>query len=125
MSRPRHMRTERAAEAHAGFHDLLRSYRLRAGLSQVRLAKLAGIDRSFLNRLESGDRCPSRIVVLRLARALGLDERDRAALLFAAGYAPVRAPLDRQAELRSLAEELQRLVMTILVYLDGIDHDES
>ena len=120
MSMGRHTGTERVATG-TGFHVLLRSYRLRAGLSQVRLAELAGLDRSFLNRLESGQRCPSRMVVLRLARALGLDERDRAALLFAAGYAPVRALLD----LRSLAEELQRLAMTMLAYLDGVAHDQD
>lgn len=124
MSMRRHTGT-RSVPVGTGFHALLRSYRLRAGLSQVRLAELAGIDRSFLNRLESGQRRPSRMVVLRLARALGLDERDRAALLFAAGYAPVRAPLDRHAQLRSLAEELQRLAMTILIYLDGVDYDEA
>lgn len=97
-----------------GFHELLRAYRARSGLSQVRLAAAAGIDRSFLSRLENGQRWPSRVVVLRLARPLGLDDADRAALLMAAGYSPLRIPHD----LRSLAAELERLVEVVFATLE-------
>lgn len=75
------------------FPALLKTYRERAGLSQVRLAQRAGIDRSYLNRLESGHRLPSRRTVLRLADALGLDPTERDQFLLAGGLAPTVSPL--------------------------------
>lgn len=79
---------------------LLREYRLQAGLSQNALARMAGIDPAYVNRVErdlerSG--APSRRVVLALWRALvretagtsqaiGPDHRER--LLVAAGLVP-------------------------------------
>lgn len=74
-----------------GFADLLREYRERAGLSQVRLARLSGFDHSYLSRLERGHRAPTRAAVLRLAKALGLQPVERDRLLMAAGVAPVSA----------------------------------
>ncbi len=71
------------------FASTLRRYRLRAGLSQNALAKVVGINASYINRLESGEReAPTREVAHALARALTLspDEVDR--LLFAAGHVP-------------------------------------
>ncbi len=41
------------------------------GLSQEKLAKMAGIDRSYLSLLESGQRRPTLDVALRLAHSLG------------------------------------------------------
>ena len=71
------------------FGSTLRRYRLRAGVSQNALAKVVGINASYINRLESGEReAPTREVAHALARALALcpDEVDR--LLFAAGHVP-------------------------------------
>lgn len=69
------------------FAALLAEYRVRAGLSQSKLADKAGLTHSFLSRLESGNRNPHRPTVEALATALELNAADTARLLTAAGYA--------------------------------------
>lgn len=71
------------------FGAVLRSFRQQAGRSQAGLARQVGVDASYINRLESGERePPRRPLVEALAAALELrrDERDR--LLVAAGHLP-------------------------------------
>ena len=71
------------------FASTLRRFRLRAGLSQNALAKIVGINASYINRLESGEReAPARDVAHALARALALGTEDVDRLLFAAGHVP-------------------------------------
>jgi len=67
---------------------LLRRYRERASLSQSALARLAHLDASFVNRVESGQRGAEREPVEALIAALHLapDEADR--LLAAGGHLP-------------------------------------
>lgn len=60
------------------------------GLSQSALAEAAGFDHSYVSRLESGGRFPTRDAVLKLAVAMKLDEHDRDGLLAAAGFMPGR-----------------------------------
>jgi len=74
-----------------GFGELLRRYRESVRLSQSRLAQLAGFDHSYVSRLESGQRAPTREAVLRLAAAIGLSPAQRDSLLTAAGFLPQRA----------------------------------
>lgn len=50
---------------------LLRSARLRAGLSQGELAERAGVTRQAISAIESGKAVPTTAVALRLARVLG------------------------------------------------------
>lgn len=69
------------------FADTLRELRGRT-ISQCRLADLAGLDHSYMSRLESGGRLPSRAVVARIADVLGLTGGDRARLFLAADYRP-------------------------------------
>lgn len=76
------------AEA-ASFGAVLRGFRERAGLSQSALARRAGLDPSFVNRLESGQRGADRGVVEALARALGLDAAEQDQLLAAGGHLPI------------------------------------
>jgi transcriptional regulator with XRE-family HTH domain len=76
------------------FSTLLERFRDRAGLSQSELARAAGISASYINRVEKEERQPpSRSVVLRIAKALGLDSAMTDTLLLAAGYAPERSTL--------------------------------
>jgi transcriptional regulator with XRE-family HTH domain len=76
------------------FSTLLERFRDRAGLSQSELARAAGISASYINRIEKEERQPpSRSVVLRIAKALGLDSATTDTLLLAAGYAPERSTL--------------------------------
>jgi transcriptional regulator with XRE-family HTH domain len=72
------------------FAPLLREYRDRSRLSQSRLAEAAGFDHSYVSRLESGTRMPTRDAVVKLAGAMGLDEHQRDAMLAAAGFMPGR-----------------------------------
>lgn len=70
------------------FAALLRTHREAAGQSQKDLAGAAGIDQSYVARLESGTRQPpDRTLVIALAGALGLSTADRQRLLHAAGHA--------------------------------------
>lgn len=72
------------------FAPLLREYRDRRRLSQSRLAEAAGFDHSYVSRLESGTRMPTRDAVLKLAEAMTLGDGERDALLAAAGFMPGR-----------------------------------
>lgn len=78
------------------FGDLLRRYRVAAGLTQEELAERAGLSAKGISDLERGARTsPRRDTVTLLAEALGLDERDRSVLAAAArqrSRAPVAAP---------------------------------
>lgn len=68
----------------------LKRLREAAGLSQSGLAKRVGLNASYINRLESGEREPPRAeTVVALAEALGVGGADRDGLLVAAGHLPV------------------------------------
>lgn len=72
------------------FGDLLSCLRLAAQASQNALGRAAGVNASYINRLERGERTtPTREVVLALARALQATPTERDHLLFAAGYVPL------------------------------------
>jgi transcriptional regulator with XRE-family HTH domain len=71
------------------FGGTLRLYRLRSGFSQNALAKVVGINASYINRLESGDReAPTRDVAAALGRALSLAPEEIDRLMFFAGHLP-------------------------------------
>lgn len=72
------------------FAQLLKQYREGGRVSQSRLAEIAGFDHSYVSRLESGNRTPTREAVTKLAEALGLTPEQRDSLLAAAGYMPQR-----------------------------------
>jgi transcriptional regulator with XRE-family HTH domain len=78
-------------EAHP-FGTLLRSLRVRIGLSQNQLARKAGVDPAYVNRLERASAVssslPSRKVVLALAESLEAGPVDVERLLVAAGLCP-------------------------------------
>ena len=76
------------------FGQALARLRLAQRLSQNQLAQRAGLNHSYISRLESGGRGdPSRQVVEQFVGALGLDPsgRDADALRMAAGFLPVDA----------------------------------
>lgn len=72
------------------FAQLLKQYREECRVSQSRLAEIAKFDHSYVSRLESGNRTPTREAVVKLAEALGLAPEQRDNLLAAAGYMPQR-----------------------------------
>jgi transcriptional regulator with XRE-family HTH domain len=61
------------AELRKGLGLAIRSSRLRAGLSQERLAELAALDRTYISGLESGRRNPALTTLQRLAAGLDVD----------------------------------------------------
>jgi transcriptional regulator with XRE-family HTH domain len=76
--------------AATAFAPMLREFRDRRRLSQSRLAEAAGFDHSYVSRLESGTRMPTREAVTKLAEAMGLGDGERDALLASAGFMPGR-----------------------------------
>lgn len=72
------------------FGEELKRQREAVGLSQSALAKRAGLNASYINRLESGEREPPRVeTVVALAKGLGAGREDEDRLLVAAGHLPV------------------------------------
>ena len=70
------------------FGSLLKGYREGRRVSQSKLAERAEFDHSYVSRLESGSRTPTREAVERLAGALDLLQGEQDALLAAAGFLP-------------------------------------
>lgn len=73
------------------FPGLLRRLRAQSGLSQNRLARLAGIDPAYVHRMEAATTepvIPRPAVLARLATALGCSPVDRDRLYFAARRCP-------------------------------------
>jgi transcriptional regulator with XRE-family HTH domain len=54
------------------FGSAVRQLRLDRGISQERLAALAGIDRAYMGYLERGQRNPTLVTIHRVAKALEL-----------------------------------------------------
>jgi transcriptional regulator with XRE-family HTH domain len=72
----------------AEFGVLLKRLRENRRVSQSKLAERADFDHSYVSRLESGARMPTRDAVERLARALVLTQAESDALLASAGFLP-------------------------------------
>ena len=58
-----------------GFAQLLKQYRETTRISRSRLAESSGFDHSYVSRLESGHRMPTRDAVVKFADAQGALER--------------------------------------------------
>src|SRR3954471_21228424 len=72
----------------ADFGGLLKAMREARRISQSKLAERADFDHSYVSRLESGARMPTRDAVERLASALTLAQSEEDGLLAAAGFLP-------------------------------------
>ena len=70
------------------FRALLKRHREARRWSQEKLASEAEMDHSLVSRLESGQRSPTREVITKLARGLGLPTEQKDRLLIAAGFFP-------------------------------------
>lgn len=73
------------------FGRLLEAMRLNRSLSQAHLAERAGFDHSYVSRLESGARAPTRETVTAISDAMALSRAGQARLMVAAGFLPDRA----------------------------------
>lgn len=84
-------RAARGAGDAPSFGSLLRGLREARGLPMKDLGERAGLHQTFISRLESGERGPSREAVDALVDALDASEADRFRLLVAAD---LMVPLD-------------------------------
>ena len=73
----------------SSYGSLLKSLREARGVSQNQLERSSGYDHSFISRLESGARNPTRTAVIEIAQALDCTREETDWLLNAAGFAPV------------------------------------
>lgn len=71
-----------------GFGVTLKRFREARRVSQSKLAERAGFDHSYVSRLESGARTPTRDAVDQLASALELEQVNQDELLASAGFLP-------------------------------------
>lgn len=69
--------------------ELLREWRQRRGLSQLRLADQADTSTRHVSFVETGRSMPSRAMLLRLSECLDVPLRERNILMTAAGLAPM------------------------------------
>lgn len=72
----------------AAFGSTLKRFRETRRVSQSKLAERAGFDHSYVSRLESGARTPTRDAVEQLAMAMELTQINRDELLASAGFLP-------------------------------------
>jgi transcriptional regulator with XRE-family HTH domain len=77
-----------AREIESSFGRVLKGFREERRVSQSKLAKRAGFDHSYVSRLESAARTPTRDAVEQLAEALELSGVEHDELLVAAGFLP-------------------------------------
>jgi len=89
------------------FGRLLRFWRTTLDISQEQLSAQVGVSVRHISFLENGRAMPGRAMVLDLAQALAMGERDTNNFLLAAGYIPAyRAPQLQAAEMRWLRSSL-------------------
>ncbi|MBA3336876.1 MAG: helix-turn-helix transcriptional regulator [Chloroflexia bacterium] len=101
------MREQSVAEA--GFGEALKGLREAGRISQSKLAERAGFDHSYVSRLESGARMPTREAVRQLAGALDVERGKQDELLAAAGFLPreVSSLLSAEPEITEVLGVLQ------------------
>jgi transcriptional regulator with XRE-family HTH domain len=98
----------------ASFGEMLRGFRERTGLSQSALAQAADIDRSYVCRLENGEReVTSRDLALRLAGILDLSPPETDLWLISAGYVSPRMQDLAASGVSKLLEEISILSESI------------
>ena len=99
----------------------LKAYREARRVSQSKLAERAEFDHSYVSRLESGARMPTRDAVEKLADALELARPEQDALLAAAGFLPrdVISLLSDEPVIGEVLDVLQNEALPV-EYRDGI-----
>ena len=102
---------ERVEMDRVAFGGVLKSFREGRRVSQSKLAARAGFDHSYVSRLESGARTPTREAVDQLAIALELEGVQHDELLVSAGFLPreVSSLLAGEPEITEVLNLLQNV----------------
>lgn len=106
------------------FAAAIERHRVRAGISGAELAFRAGIEASYISKIQRHAYVPSRRVTTRVLRALGLSPAEEARLLLLVGYAPPQdsawvtklspQAVDAVRELASLPPDQQAAASTLI-----------
>lgn len=109
---PRSRLAQRVSAASDGWRSLLRSERLRLGLTQVQLALRAGIAPDTLRKYERGGRTPTQASLRRILEALEVSHTTARAILLDLGFAPddTLFPPDRHPDYYFTVPELRTFV---------------
>lgn len=97
---------------------VLATLRQRAGLTQVELAKLAGVSRSMVAQLEIGERRPSKKILQAMCQAVRASEDDERQLLAAydflpSGQTPEQIVTLLRADKHLSAEQVERIAALV------------
>ena len=103
---------------HARIGELVRSLRLRRGMSQFDLADAVGIDNSYLSRIESGERRPSPKILKKFAEVLHYSYDD---LIVTSGILSEEFIRASGSVLEDPVDELRRMIEKI----QGRDSDPA
>ena len=97
--------------------SLIRQQRIRIGLTLTALATKSGVSSAHLSRIEKAQRYPSVNVLRKIAKPLGLNERE---LFSLAGYLPSEHPVSPDQEKHRLLAELDILLNRVIADMHRI-----
>ncbi len=97
--------------------SLIKRQRIRIGLTLPALATKSGVSSSHLSRIEKARRYPSVNVLRKIAKPLGLDEKE---LFNLAGYLPSEYPVSPDQEKHKLRAELDILLNRVIADMNRI-----
>ena len=102
--------------------NLIKQQRIRLGLTLPALTIKSGVSSAHLSRIEKALRYPSANVLRKIAKPLGLDEKE---LFNLAGYLPSEYPMSFDKEKHKLRAELDILLNRVIAdtnRIKGIIH---
>ena len=97
--------------------NLIKQQRIRLGLTLPALSTKSGVSTAHLSRIEKALRYPSTEVLRKIAKPLGLDEKE---LFNLAGYLPSEHPMSLDQEKHKLLAELDILLNRVMADMNRI-----
>lgn len=109
------MVNSQSGNVHGG--KLIASLRQKAGLTQIELAKRAGISRSMIAQLESGERRPSQKLVHTLCQSMDATVEEERQLLLAydplSGHTPDQIAAFLRADKNLTEDQVNRIASLV------------
>ncbi len=91
--------------------NLIRQQRIRIGLTLTALTAKSGVSTTHLSRIEKAQRYPSANALRKIAKPLGIEEKE---LFTLAGYLPLEHPESPDQEKHKLLAELDILMNRVI-----------